>query len=76
MIWRDQQHFDEWVNLARTSEDVRVVSLPSTLVPIALPDGHDHTKMAVVGIAFGVQADYTDTVLKYYMVVDAVNQQL
>lgn len=69
MIWHDKTHFDEWVNLAETRDDVRVISVPTTLLPIALLD---RAEMAFVGVAFGKQANYIDTVIKYCMVMQQI----
>jgi hypothetical protein len=69
LIWRNQEHFDEWVKLADFSMDVRVAQLRTELLPITLPDTVDTKQVSVVGIAFGEAVNYSDTVLKFHLVL-------
>jgi hypothetical protein len=71
LIWNDQAHFDEWARLAEFSKDVRVATVKSSALPITLAPNIDQSKVAIVGIAFGVKADYSDTILRYHLVISS-----
>lgn len=70
-LWTDQEHFNMWNKDLPESqingkiEDVRVVNVPSVLLPTKTVNNKND--VGVAGIAFSKEKDYSDTVLMYYI---------
>lgn len=69
VVWRDRAHFDEWTvldpNRCDSTQAVRMVTMPSALLPNETT--YDKSAIGVVGVAFGIAADYSDVRLMYQM---------
>lgn len=68
-IWKDRKHLEEWTNVRVgnfSSSSVRIASMDSQLLPFTLPDEQDKKTVAIIGIATGVENDYSDTHLLYF----------
>ena len=64
-LWRDRAHLDEWAKCsAAQSQDVRVVRVPTAMLPIFVAG--DKSALALAGIGLSTAADYSDTRLLYY----------
>jgi hypothetical protein len=68
LLWKNLNHFDEWAKIKNVnSASVRIAELPSSFLPmVAIPTGCQRHDVAIVGIAFGEAADYSDTILQIH----------
>ncbi|MCJ7637109.1 MAG: hypothetical protein MUO21_06425 [Nitrososphaeraceae archaeon] len=70
IIWNDDQHLNEWLTGSPTSNDIRILSIESEILPmIKAPEGVNPDEAAFIALGFGVDEDYKDLKVIYYLTV-------
>ena len=70
VIWRDEQHLNEWKEVKDKSTNVSILEVQSSLLPTMVPEGTDEpSQVAMIAIDFSSKPDRSDLHVPYYITV-------
>lgn len=68
-VWKNEAHLREWVKKAPTSDDIRVLVVKRSCLPMLEIKGLDASGACLVSLAYGVEANLSDIVAMFTMAI-------